>query len=108
MARHLGTLVGLGGDGAPGGGDRSEAFAAWRQFIEALAEARPLVLVFEDLHWADEALLEFVEQLADYAEGVPLLLVGTARPELYERAARWAASARNVARRPSRLFSVWR
>src|SRR5262249_42240915 len=63
-----------------------------------LAEGRPSVLVFEDLHWADEALLEFVEQLADYAQGVPLLLLGTARPELYERAPRWAASARNVAR----------
>ena len=75
-----------------------ENFAAWRAFLELLAEGRPSVLVFEDLHWADEALLEFVEQLADYAEGVPLLLVGTARPELYERAAGWAPSARNAAR----------
>jgi tetratricopeptide (TPR) repeat protein len=75
-----------------------ENFAAWRAFVELLAEGRPSVLVFEDLHWADEALLEFVEQLADYAEGVPLLLVGTARPELHERSAGWAASARNAAR----------
>ncbi len=75
-----------------------ENFAAWRAFLELLAETRPSVLVFEDLHWADEALLEFVEQLTDYAEGVPLLLVGTARPELYERAAGWASSARNAAR----------
>ena len=43
------------------------------------------VLVFEDLHWADEALLAFLEHLADWAEGVPLLLLCTARPELYER-----------------------
>jgi predicted ATPase len=76
----------------------AENFAAWRAFVELLAEARPSVLVFEDLHWADEALLEFVAQLAEYADGVPLLLVGTARPELYERATGWAASARNVAR----------
>ena len=76
----------------------AENFAAWRAFVELLAEGRPSVLVFEDLHWADGALLDFVEQLADYAEGVPLLLVGTARPELYERAASWAASVRNVAR----------
>ena len=75
-----------------------ENFAAWRAFAELLAESRPSVLVFEDLHWADDALLEFVEQLAEYADGVPLLLVGTARPELYERAAGWAASVRNVAR----------
>jgi predicted ATPase/class 3 adenylate cyclase len=76
----------------------AENFAAWRAFLELLAEGRPSVLVCEDLHWADEAMLEFVDQLADYAQGVPLLLVGTARPELYERAPRWAASARNVAR----------
>jgi class 3 adenylate cyclase/tetratricopeptide (TPR) repeat protein len=75
-----------------------ENFAAWRAFLELLAEGRPSVLVFEDLHWADEALLAFVEQLTEYADGVPLLLVGTARPELYERAAGWAASVRNVAR----------
>ena len=75
-----------------------ENFAAWRAFAELLAEARPSVLVFEDLHWAEEALLGFLEQLAEYADGVPLLLVGTARPELRERAPGWAASARNVAR----------
>ena len=41
--------------------------------------------MFEDLHWADEALLAFLEHLADWAEGVPLLVVCTARPELYEQ-----------------------
>ena len=51
------------------------------------------MLVVEDLHWADLALLEFLEQLADRVEGVPLLLVATARPELYEKAPTWAASA---------------
>ena len=53
----------------------------------------PTVLVFEDLHWADEALLAFLEHLADWAEGVPLLVVCTARPELYERHPTWAARA---------------
>ena len=43
------------------------------------------MLVFEDLHWADDAMLAFLEHLADRAEGVPLLVVGTARPELFER-----------------------
>ena len=46
---------------------------------------RETVLVFEDLHWADEALLSFLEHLADWAEGVPLLVLCTARPELYEQ-----------------------
>jgi class 3 adenylate cyclase/predicted ATPase len=96
VARHLGALVGLGGNGASAGGDRSEAFAAWRQFFEALAEARPLVLVFEDLHWADDGLLDFVDYLADWAGGVPLLVVGTARPELLARRPGWGGGKPNA------------
>jgi len=77
---------------------REENFAAWRRFLESIAEADPSVFVFEDLHWADDVLLSFLEHVADYAEGVPMLLVATARPELYERAPTWAASARNSTR----------
>jgi hypothetical protein len=54
--------------------------------------------VFEDLHWADPALLAFPEHLADWAEGVPLLLLCTSRPELYERHATFGADARNAQR----------
>ena len=54
------------------------------------------MLVFEDLHWADEAMLAFLEHLADLAEGVPLLVVGTARPELYERHPDYAHGLRNA------------
>ena len=54
------------------------------------------MLVFEDLHWADDALLEFLERLADRAEGVPLLIVCTARPELYERRPDYTAGLRNT------------
>jgi class 3 adenylate cyclase/tetratricopeptide (TPR) repeat protein len=77
---------------------REENFAAWRAFVELLAEGRPSVLVVEDLHWADAALLEFLEQLTGHIDGVPLLLVATARPGLFEKAPTWAASARNLAR----------
>ncbi len=56
------------------------------------------MLVFEDLHWADPALLAFLEHLADWAEGVPLLLLCTARPELYERHPTFGANARNAQR----------
>jgi len=52
--------------------------------------------VFEDLHWADAALLSFLEHLADWSEGVPLFLLCTARPELYERHASWAVGLRNA------------
>ena len=76
--------------------EREELFTAWRRFLERIAEERPTVLVFEDLHWADEAMLAFLEHLADLAEGVPLLIVGTARPELYERHPDYAAGLRNA------------
>ena len=81
--------------------EREELFTAWRRFLEQIAEERPTVLVFEDLHWADEALLAFLEHLADLAEGVPLLLVGTARPELYERHPHYGASSETPRRSTS-------
>ena len=90
---HLRPLIGLGSDVS---GDRREAFAAWRRFFEALAEEGPLVLVFEDLHWADEALLDFVDHLADWATGAPLLIVCTARPELLERRPHWGGGKPNA------------
>jgi class 3 adenylate cyclase/tetratricopeptide (TPR) repeat protein len=77
---------------------QEESFAAWRRFCEGLAAERTTVLVFEDLHWADPALLAFLEHLADWAEGVPLLLLCTARPELYERHATFGVDARNAHR----------
>ena len=55
----------------------------------------PVVLVVEDLHWADDALLGFVEHLVDWSTGVPILLVCTARPELYERHHGWGGGKRN-------------
>ena len=76
--------------------EREELFTAWRRFFELIAERGPTVLVFEDLHWADQALLEFLEHLADFAEEVPLLIVGTARPELFERHPQYAAGLRNA------------
>ena len=72
-----------------------ELFTAWRRFVELAAERAPLVLVVEDVHWADPALLAFLEHLADWAQGVPLLVVCTARPELYERHAAWGTGLRN-------------
>jgi class 3 adenylate cyclase/tetratricopeptide (TPR) repeat protein len=70
--------------------ERAELFAAWRRFVEAIAASRPLVLVVEDLHWADPAMLEFLHHLVERSEGLPLLIVTTARPELLERSPAWA------------------
>jgi class 3 adenylate cyclase/tetratricopeptide (TPR) repeat protein len=94
LLARLGSLVGTPAE--PAG--QEELFAAWRRFFESLAAERTTVLVFEDLHWADPALLAFLEHLADWAEGVPLLLLCTARPELYERHPTFGADARNAQR----------
>src|SRR6266545_1270881 len=96
VERHLQPLVGLGGDSEFGEDRRAESFAAWRRFFEALAEQALLVLVFEDLHWADDNLLDFVDHLVDRATGVPVLVVATARPELLERRPGWGGGKRNA------------
>src|SRR5207244_10924749 len=93
LARDTRPLVGL--EGAERA-EREESFAAWRRLLEAAAEQRPLVLVFEDLHWADDGLLDFVDHLADWATTVPLLIVGTARPELLDRRPGWGGGKRNA------------
>ena len=93
---HLRPLVGLAGVAEGGGDMRDEAFAAWRRYFEELAEERPLVLVFEDLHWADDNLLEFVDHLVDWAAAVPMLVVCTARPELLVRRPDWGGGKPNA------------
>ena len=96
IERHLRPLVGLDVAVAEGADRRAEAFAAWRRFLEGVAEGSPIVLVFEDLHWADDGLLDFVDYLADWASGVALLIVGTARPELLARRPGWGGGKRNA------------
>ena len=94
LRARLLPLVGAGGEPA----SQEESFTAWRRVLESWAAERETVLVFEDLHWADEALLSFLEHLADWAEGVPLLVLCTARPELYEQHPGFGAGARNAHR----------
>jgi class 3 adenylate cyclase/tetratricopeptide (TPR) repeat protein len=96
VSGHLRPLAGVSSAAAPAGDRREEAFTAWRRFFEALAEQDPLVLVFEDLHWADDNLLDFVEHLVDWSGGIPLLVVCTTRPELFERRPGWAGATRNA------------
>jgi class 3 adenylate cyclase len=94
LKARLGPLVGVPSEPASQG----ESFTAWRRFCESLAADGPAVLVFEDLHWADQALLSFLEHLSEWTEGVPLLVLCTARPELYEQHAGFGANARNAHR----------
>jgi len=95
LERHLRALAGVEAESALEVAERGEAFSAWRRFLEALAEQRPFVVVFEDLHWADDAMLDFVDYVADWAGHVPLLIICTARPELLTRRADWGGGKVN-------------
>ncbi|MBI2781342.1 MAG: AAA family ATPase [Chloroflexi bacterium] len=94
LTRSAAPLAGI--EDAAGTGDREQAFAAWRQLIEGIAAERPLVVAFEDIHWADDALLAFIDHLVDRAAQVPLLVLCTARPELLEAHPSWNAGKRNA------------
>jgi class 3 adenylate cyclase/tetratricopeptide (TPR) repeat protein len=72
-------------------GERNQQEIAWaaREWAEKLAEPQPLVLVFEDIHWAEDALLELIEHMSTWVKGVPILLLCLARPELLDLRAGW-------------------
>jgi class 3 adenylate cyclase/tetratricopeptide (TPR) repeat protein len=93
LRERLAPLVGLRTDSAPP--PQEEAFAAWRRYLMSLtADGRPMVILIEDLHWADPALVAFLIDLVDNAGTVPLLVVTTARPEVAERHPTWLDRAR--------------
>jgi tetratricopeptide (TPR) repeat protein len=74
---------------------REELFAALRTFFERLAERSPTVLVFQDLHWADSGLIDFIEHLLEWSRNLPIYIVTMARPELLERRPMWGAGQRS-------------
>jgi DNA-binding SARP family transcriptional activator len=81
------------GPGSQGRSDAAEIFWAARRFLEVLARSRPLLVVFEDLHWAEPTFLDLVESLALEPGRSPIALVCLGRPELLEQRPAWAAEA---------------
>jgi class 3 adenylate cyclase/tetratricopeptide (TPR) repeat protein len=90
---HLRVLLGLE---QSVGGDRSEQFGAWRRFFEAIARRGTTALVFEDLQWADDGLLDFIESLLEWSRTQPILVIVLARPELHERRPNLGGASRNA------------
>jgi class 3 adenylate cyclase/tetratricopeptide (TPR) repeat protein len=90
---HLRTLLGLE---ESVGGDRNEQFAAWRRLFESMSDRSTTVLVFEDLHWADEGLLDFIDSIFEWSRQRPILVVALARPELLERRPSLGQASRNT------------
>ncbi len=89
---RLGILLGV----ADAGPSREELFAGWRLFFERLSEHDPVVLAFEDMHWADDGLLDFVEYLLDWSAHQRIFILTFARPELSERRTGWPAGHRSA------------
>ncbi len=76
-------------------GTRDELFWALRRYFERLASSTPVILTFEDLHWGDPELLDFIEYLAQWATVGPLFLLCLTRPELLETRPGWGGGKRN-------------
>ena len=92
LASHIAILVGLTqGEVA----DRRTLFFAVRRLVEELATQQPLVLVFEDIHWADSGLLDLIETLGSLLEDVPVLLLTLARPDLIDSRPNWGSGLRS-------------
>jgi class 3 adenylate cyclase/predicted ATPase len=92
VAPRLAHLLGLEEGGL---GDQENLFAACRIFFERIADQGPSIMVFEDIHWADSALLDFIEYLVEWSRDRPIFVLTLARPELAERRPDWGAGTRN-------------
>ena len=81
--------------GIESGVPSEDLFAAWRTFFERISASGTVVLVFEDFHFADTGLLDFVDHLLEWSKGAPILVITLARPELLEKRADWGAGKRS-------------
>ncbi|MGZ5301566.1 MAG: ATP-binding protein [Actinomycetota bacterium] len=95
LRARLAPLLGLVDVEGRAAANREQSFAAWTRFLGDEAALAPTVLVIEDLHWADPAMLDFLDQLGDRLPDAPLLLVATARPELFDARRDWGAGKPN-------------
>ncbi|MBT8217065.1 MAG: AAA family ATPase, partial [Acidimicrobiia bacterium] len=90
---RLAGLLGL--DEMPAG-DRTELFAAMRTFFQRIADRSTTVLVFEDLHWADPGLLDFIEELVDRSRSHPIFILTLARPDLLQARPGWGSGRQSL------------
>jgi class 3 adenylate cyclase/tetratricopeptide (TPR) repeat protein len=89
---RLAHLLGLAERTAP---DKEDLFSAWRLFFERMAARHPIVLLFEDVQWADAGMLDFVDYLLDWSRSFPIYVITLARPELVQRRPAWGAGRRD-------------
>ncbi len=75
--------------------ERDDLFGAWRIFFERLSEVEPVAMVFEDMQWADDSLLDFIDYLLEWSRQYPIFVCTLARPELNERRPTWGSGRRS-------------
>ena len=92
VTARVASAIGLSVEVAP----QEEVFWAIRKLLEHLARQRPLVVVIEDIHWAEPTLLDLIEHVADWSRDAPILLLCPARPELLDARAGWSGGKLNA------------
>ena len=92
IAGRLTQVIGASGGSAP----PEEAQWAVRRLLEILGGEKPLVVVFDDLHWAEPTLIDLIDQVADATRDAPILLICTARPEFLDGRSNWAGGKLNA------------
>jgi class 3 adenylate cyclase/tetratricopeptide (TPR) repeat protein len=92
ITERLAAAIGLGAEQFP----VAETFWAARHFLEILARDRPVTVVVDDIHWAEQTFLELIGHLVETIEGAQVLLLCTSRPDLLERHPEWATEAEAV------------
>ena len=90
-------LAGLLGLEEMAGVSRGELFSAIRAFFQRIAASDTVVMLFEDLHWADSGQLEFIEELVELSSGSPILVVTLSRPDILDRRPDWGTARSNFA-----------
>jgi class 3 adenylate cyclase/tetratricopeptide (TPR) repeat protein len=92
IADRVAQMVGL----APSDAAGEELFWGFRRLLETLARRRPLVVLFDDIHWAEPTMLDLVEHVADWARDAPMLVVCLTRPDLLDRRPTWGGGKMNA------------
>jgi class 3 adenylate cyclase/tetratricopeptide (TPR) repeat protein len=91
IVANLATLLGAEGDGAP-----EETLWAIRRFMEASARVKPIVVVFDDIHWGEPTFLDLVEHVAEWSRDAPILMLCMARLDLLDERPAWAGGKTNA------------
>jgi len=92
IAQRVAAAIGLSRDAMP----TEEIFWGVRKLLESLASAQPLIVVIDDLHWAEPTLLDLIDHIADWSREAPILLLAVARPEMLDGRPQWAGGKLNT------------